>query len=162
VAPDRSSSVYVPAAVWDATATPQSGDWLVFRLDPSAPSATPGTGLAPASQTIDVTARWALDGAPLHGFLKPLDVAVVNSASGPLGQVVLYVDGTPYANFDPAEVETSLGPFDASDTRRFSLVQLDAAGNASSQTAALAALPDLAGMSADAATAALAARGFAL
>ena len=49
VAPDRSSSVTVPAAVWDPTATPRPSDWLVFRLDPSAPSATAGPGLAASS-----------------------------------------------------------------------------------------------------------------
>ena len=56
-------------------------------------------------------------------------------ASGQLGHLVLYVNGEPYRNFDQTQFEAKLGPFAADDTRRFTLVQVDAAGNRSRQTA---------------------------
>ena len=83
-------------------------------------------------------------------------------SSGQLGNVVLFVNGEPYRNFGPTELEAKLGAFAAGDTRTFTLVQLDAAGNTSRQTRALRAVPQLTGKSLDEATAALGAAGFAL
>ena len=50
-------------------------------------------------------------------------------ASGQLGNVVLFVNGEPYRKFGPTQYEAKLGAFAAGDTRTFTLVQLDAAGN---------------------------------
>ena len=85
-----------------------------------------------------------------------------SDASGQLGNVILLVNGESYREFGPTEFEAKLGAFEAGDTRSFTLVQKDAAGNVSRQTAALRALPVLAGMTLAEATAALGAAGFAV
>ena len=83
-------------------------------------------------------------------------------ASGQLGNVVLFVNGEPYRNFSPSEHEAKLGAFAAGDTRSFTLVQVDAAGNSSRHTRALRAVPQLTGKGLEEATAALGAAGFVL
>ena len=82
--------------------------------------------------------------------------------SGQLGKVVLLVNGEPYATFDPTQFEVKLGAFAAGDTRVFSFLQYDAAGNVSEPSQALRAVPSVVGLGADAAAARLAAAGFAL
>ena len=62
-------------------------------------------------------------------------------ASGQLGNVVMFVNGEPYREFGPTEFEAKLGAFAAGDTRSFTLVQKDAAGNVSAHTAPLRAVP---------------------
>ncbi|HUP31656.1 MAG TPA: PASTA domain-containing protein, partial [Gaiellaceae bacterium] len=81
-------------------------------------------------------------------------------ASGQLGNVVLFVNGEAYQEFETTQFEVKLGVFEPGDTRRFTLVQLDAAGNASAHTQTLRAVPVLAGKSVEQATAELAAAGF--
>ena len=83
-------------------------------------------------------------------------------ASGQIGNVHLFVNGEPYGEFGPTEFEAKLGAFTAGDTRSFTLVQEDAAGNFSAHTAPLRAVPVLAGKSLAEARAALGAAGFAL
>ena len=78
-------------------------------------------------------------------------------ASGQLGNVILYVNGEPYRAFGHRQFETKMGPFTPGDTRVFSLVQLDAAGNRSAHGEQLRAVPPLTGKSLDQAAAALAA-----
>ena len=83
-------------------------------------------------------------------------------ASGQLGNVILYVNGEPYRAFGHRQFETKMGPFTPGDSRVFSLVQLDAAGNRSEHGEELRAVPPLVGQSLDQAVAALAAAGFEL
>ena len=83
-------------------------------------------------------------------------------ASGELGNVLLYVNGELYRAFGPRQFETKMGPFTPGDSRVFSLVQLDAAGNRSAHGEELRAVPPLVGKSLDQAVAALAAAGFEL
>ncbi len=83
-------------------------------------------------------------------------------ASGQLGNVILYVNGEPYRAFGHRQFETKMGPFTPGDSRVFSLVQLDAAGNRSAHGEQLRAVPPLTGKSLDQAAAALAAAGFEL
>jgi hypothetical protein len=111
-------------------------------LDDGAPSA-PG-GLAGVIAEDGLTLRW------IPG----------RDASGQIGNVVLFVNGESYREFGPTEFEAKLGAFAAGDTRSFTLVQKDAAGNVSVPTAPLRALPDLASMTLAEATAALGAAGF--
>ena len=80
-------------------------------------------------------------------------------SSGQLGNVVMFVNGEPYRNFGPTELEAKLGDFARDDTRTFTLVQTDAAGNTSRHTRRLRAVPQLTGMGLDEATAALDGRG---
>ncbi|HEY8102924.1 MAG TPA: Ig-like domain-containing protein, partial [Gaiellaceae bacterium] len=81
-------------------------------------------------------------------------------SSGQLGNVLLYVNGEEYRFFGPTEFEAKMGAFSPTDTRTFTLAQLDAAGNRSPQTPPLRAVPELAGRGLAEATAALAAAGF--
>ena len=83
-------------------------------------------------------------------------------SSGQLGNVVLFVNGQPYRNFGPTELEAKLGAITPGDTRTFTLVQLDAAGNTSGPSRTLRVVPQLTGMGLAQATAALRAAGFTL
>ena len=83
-------------------------------------------------------------------------------ASGQLGNVHLYVNGELYRTFGHRQYETKMGPFTPGDSRVFTLVQLDAAGNRSAHSDGLRAVPPVVGMSLDQAVAALAAAGFQL
>jgi hypothetical protein len=83
-------------------------------------------------------------------------------ASGQLGNVLLYVNGELYRTFGHKQYETKMGPFTPGDSRVFTLVQLDAAGNRSVHGEELRAVPPLVGMSRDQAVAALVAAGFEL
>ena len=83
-------------------------------------------------------------------------------ASGELGNVLLYVNGEHYRTFGPRQFETKMGPFTPGDSRVFTLVQLDAAGNRSAHGEELRAVPPLVGKSLDQAVAALTAAGFQL
>jgi hypothetical protein len=76
--------------------------------------------------------------------------------------VLLYVNGEAYRTFGPRQYETKMGPFTPGDNRTFTLVQLDAAGNRSSHSEALRAVPQVVGKSLDQAVAALTAAGFEL
>jgi hypothetical protein len=79
-----------------------------------------------------------------------------------LRQFTLLVDGQPYANYDLTQLETKMGTFDADDTREFTLVETDLAGNVSPPAGPLLAVPAVAGKTLADAKAALAARGFAV
>jgi hypothetical protein len=113
-----------------------------LMLDGEAP--TEPTGLAGVVADDGLTIRW------IPG----------TDTSGQIGNVLLYVNGEGYREFGPTEFEAKLGAFAAGDTRSFTLAQRDAAGNLSRQTAPLRAVPELAGKSLEAATAALGAAGF--
>ncbi len=82
--------------------------------------------------------------------------------SGQLGNVVLLVNGEPYASFGPRQYEVKLGAFKAGDTRVFTFLQYDAAGNVSIPSEAMRAVPSVLGLSTEAAAARLAASGFVL
>jgi hypothetical protein len=69
------TTVTVPAAGW--TGAP-AGDWLVVRVDPS-PAGAVGNGFAAGSEILDVSAYWALSGAAVHSFAKPIEIAVDSS-----------------------------------------------------------------------------------
>ncbi len=79
--------------------------------------------------------------------------------SGELGAVHLYVNGESYGMFDPTQFETKLGSFTPEDTRAFTFVQFDAAGNRSVPTTPLRGIPPIVGAGLERATALLAARG---
>ncbi|HSE80444.1 MAG TPA: Ig-like domain-containing protein, partial [Gaiellaceae bacterium] len=68
------TTVTVPAGAWTGAPT---GDWLVVRIDPQ-----PGTGgsggFQPASENLDVTAYWALDGSAVTSFSLPIEIVVDN------------------------------------------------------------------------------------
>jgi hypothetical protein len=80
--------------------------------------------------------------------------------SGAIDHVSLFVDGHRFATYGTDRTQASLGAFNAGDPRRFTLSENDPSGNESAQTTALAAVPDLSGMTLEQATAELAAHGF--
>ncbi|HEY3185515.1 MAG TPA: PASTA domain-containing protein, partial [Gaiellaceae bacterium] len=82
--------------------------------------------------------------------------------SGLLDNFTLFVDGSPYADYDLTQVEAKMGAFAADDTREFSIVETDLAGNVSPPAGPLLAVPTVAGKTLADAKAALAARGFAV
>ncbi len=82
--------------------------------------------------------------------------------SGALGNVVLLVNGEPYATFGPTQFEVKMGAFAAGDTRVFSFLQYDAAGNVSVPSESLRAVPAVVGLGTAAAAARLAGAGFKL
>jgi hypothetical protein len=73
---------------------------------------------------------------------------------------VLYADGRAIAQFGGEEFEAKLGQITPTDTRRFTLTEINPLGVESAPTPVLRTLPPLAGLSRAAATQALAGRGF--
>ena len=71
------TTVTVPAGAW--TGAP-AGDWLVLRIDPAPASGVSG-GFQPASELLDVTAYWALNGSPVTSFSLPLEIEVDNATA---------------------------------------------------------------------------------
>ena len=118
--------------------------FFALMLDDEAP--TPPRHLAGVVADDGLTIRW------IPG----------TDSSGRLGNVILLVNGAEYRHFGPTEFEAKLGAIEPGDTRRFQLLQLDAAGNKSAPTTVLRAVPNVAGLGVEAARAALAERGFAL
>jgi hypothetical protein len=75
---------------------------------------------------------------------------------------VLYVDGAPYKNLGSTEFEVKMGTFDAGDTRRFSVVAVDLAGNVGTMSPVLVGVPDLVGLTWSQALGATTSRGLGL
>ena len=71
------TTVTVPAGAW---AGAPAGDWLVVRIDP-APASGATNGFEPASEILDVTAYWALNGSPVTSFSLPLEIEVDNATA---------------------------------------------------------------------------------
>ena len=118
--------------------------FFALMLDDEAP--TPPIHLAGVVADDGLTLRW------LPG----------TDSSGRLGNVILLVNGGEYRQFGHTQYEVKLGAIEPGDTRRFQLVQLDAAGNKSAPSVVLRAVPSVVGLGVDAARAALAERGFQL
>jgi hypothetical protein len=74
----------------------------------------------------------------------------------------LYVDGTASRQLGAGELETKLGPVTSADPRRFTLTETNIADAESAPSLALRVVPTVAGLSVADATAALAARTFAV
>jgi hypothetical protein len=79
--------------------------------------------------------------------------------SGSVGPAILYADGRPLETIPAGETSATVGASTATEGRKFSIVQTDPSGNASSQSKALLVLPDLSGMTEMQARAALTQRG---
>ncbi|HTZ05171.1 MAG TPA: PASTA domain-containing protein [Gaiellaceae bacterium] len=71
-------SVTMPANDWSGGGP---NDWLVVRVDPTAPTAAP-TATVALKSVVDVSAYWALAGGSVHAFTQPLDVTMQNSTGG--------------------------------------------------------------------------------
>ena len=72
---------------------------------------------------------------------------------------VFSIDGKPVANLGGTEFQYDTGPFDPNDSHTYSIVEVDSSGNASDPVT-LKVVPNVIGMSLDAARAALLAAGF--
>jgi hypothetical protein len=105
-----------------------------------------------ATPPIDFAGSVASDGLTLR-WAPGMDTSRISNYE-------LYVDGQPDEAFGPRQFEAKLGAFTAADTRTFALTEKTTLGAESSPTETLRAVPAVAGMTLDAATAALEARGF--
>src|SRR2546430_1117141 len=92
------------------------------------------------------------DGLPLGGA-PPSDV---------VANYVLFVNGQPWKNLGSTEFEIKMGPFDATDTRTFSVVAVDMAGNVGATSPVLVGVPNLVGLDWTHALGATSARGLGL
>jgi hypothetical protein len=82
--------------------------------------------------------------------------------SGQIKQFTVFVNGQAYVNLPGTQFELKLGAWDPSDSRQFSVREVDAAGNVSAASAILVGLPQLIGQTLDQAAGALTGRGFAV
>ena len=76
-----------------------------------------------------------------------------------IANYVFFVDGKPVKNLGATETQYTVGPYDPNDSHTYSIVEQDASGN-SSQPVTVRLVPNIAGLSLDAARAALIAAGF--
>lgn len=113
----------------------------VLHVDTHAPGAPPNFNgkIGPDGLTL----RW-----------EPPNDAIAN--------YVLYVDGAPFKNLGATEFEVKMGTFDAGDTRRFSVVAVDLAGNVGTISPVLVGVPDLVGLTWPQALGATTSRGLGL
>jgi hypothetical protein len=84
------------------------------------------------------------------------------SPGGTIANYVVFVDGQPWKNLGSSEFEVKLGPFDENDTRTFSVVATDPAGNVGAASPVLVGVPKLVGLTFAEATRAASARGLEL
>jgi hypothetical protein len=75
---------------------------------------------------------------------------------------VVFVDGAPWKNLGSTEFEVKMGAFDSGDTRSFSVVAVDLAGNVGVMSPALVGVPNLVGLTWPQALGATTARGLGL
>ena len=75
--PSDTTTVTVPAGAWSGA---PAGDWLVVRLDPQPATGVSG-GFQSASEVLNVTAYWALNGGSVTSFDLPLEIEVDNTTS---------------------------------------------------------------------------------
>jgi hypothetical protein len=95
------------------------------------------------------------------GALK-LHWALGSDNSGLISKVLVLADGVVVQTLPPDATSASLAPFDAGDTRRFTIREVDGAGNVSAESRVLKVVPALAGKTVEEARAALEAAGFTL
>jgi hypothetical protein len=79
-----------------------------------------------------------------------------------IANYVVYVDGAPWKNLGSTEHEVKMGTFETGDTRSFSVVAVDLAGNVGAMSPVLVGVPNLVGLSWNQAVGAASARGLAL
>ena len=79
-----------------------------------------------------------------------------------IANYVLFVDGAPWKNFGSTEFEAKMGPYETGDSRTFSLVAVDLAGNVGATSPVLVGVPDLVGLTWREALGITSARGLAL
>ena len=75
--PSDTTTVTVPSGAWSGA---PAGDWLVVRLDPQ-PATDVSGGFQSASEALNVTAYWALNGGNVTSFDLPLEIEVDNTTS---------------------------------------------------------------------------------
>jgi hypothetical protein len=79
--------------------------------------------------------------------------------SGSIANYVFFVDGKPVQNLGANQTQYTVGPYDPTASHTYSIVEVDAAGNASAPLT-VQLVPNLVGLSLEAARAALLAAGF--
>jgi len=82
--------------------------------------------------------------------------------TGSVANFVVFVNGAPWKNLGSTELEVKIGMFDVGDTRTFSVVATDPAGNVGAMSSVLVGVPNLVGLTWPQALSATTARGLAL
>ena len=143
------------------------------------PSSLPVDGLyywqARAHDAVGNVSAWTAS-RMLHldtvGPGKPLDFTGTVAADGltlrwsapndNVANYVVFVNGAPWKNFGSTEFEVKMGAFDPDDTRSFSVVAVDLAGNVGTMSQVLVGVPNLVGLTWSQALGATTARGLGL
>jgi hypothetical protein len=81
---------------------------------------------------------------------------------GSVANYVVFVNGEPWKNLGSSEYEVKMGPFDAGDTRTFSVVAVDPAGNIGTMSPVLVGVPAVTGATVEDARKATSTRGLVL
>ncbi len=132
---------------WQARARDSAGNvsaWTASRtlhLDRVAPG-----------KPVNFNGEVALDGLTLRWSAPNDNVA----------NYVVFVDGAPWKNLGSTEFEVKMGAFDSGDTRSFSVVAVDLAGNVGAMSSVLVGVPNLVGLTWPQALGATTARGLSL
>src|SRR5439155_6943242 len=104
-------------------------------------------------------------GKPLHfnGSFGPDGLTLRwDPPTGAVANFVVFVNGAPWKNLGSTELEVKMGVFDVGDTRTFSVVATDPAGNVGAMSAVLVGVPNLVGLTWPQALGATSARGLGL
>jgi hypothetical protein len=100
-----------------------------------------------------------LNGTVNNGLLT-LRWNPTNQTGKQIANFVLFADDQPISNLGATELQYTVGAFDPNESRAFSIVEVDTAGNTSERSAAIKVVPQLNGLSLDSARSALIAKGF--
>jgi hypothetical protein len=238
-AADGATTVTMPTNAWSPAVNP--GDWLVLRVAPGIPAATPSP--MHIQSVVDISARWAIAGGAVHQFDQPLQIDLAggegivpatfdgsawrllrgvpnagqlpddwsdgywrangsvhvltrhltlfalvldetppgaptdlngtvnnglltlrwnptNQTGKQIANFVLFADDQPISNLGATEFQYTVGPYDPNESRAFSIVEVDTVGNTSDRSPAIKVVPQLTGLTLDAARNALIAKGF--
>jgi hypothetical protein len=143
------------------------------------PSTMPGDGLwywqARAHDSAANVSAWSGSRALHIDTVAPGKPLNFNGSNGPdglilrwdppndvIGNYVVFVNGAPWKNLGDTEFQVNVGPFDAGDTRTFSVVAVDRAGNVGAMSPVLVGVPNLLGLTWPEALGATSARGLGL
>jgi hypothetical protein len=148
------------AATWSPSSLPVDGlyYWQARSRDSAGnvsawtPARTLHLDRVAPSQPVNFNGEVASDGLTLRWSAPNDDVA----------NYVVFVNGAPWKNLGSTEFEVKMGAFDSGDTRSFSVVAVDLAGNVGAMSPVLVGVPNLVGLTWPQALGATSARGLGL
>jgi hypothetical protein len=147
-------------ATWSPSTLPVDGlyYWQVRAVD-SVGNASPWT----ASRTLHLDRVAPGSPAEFNGVVAGDGLTLRWTApNDSVANYVVFVDGAAWKNLGSTEFEVKMGPFDSGDTRSFSVVAVDLAGNVGAMSPVLVGVPNLVDLSWSEALGATSARGLGL